>query len=96
MAAAVSGGGVYSGGSSIAGPPMIIGVPTINGTEPVGNDITKLAQIGQDKMAEGDFTAAQSAFRQYLDLNPDAKDRGDVYFLLGETYYVKGWLYGRG
>ncbi len=85
-----AGGGVYSGGSSIAGPPSIVGVPTINGAQPAGNDITKLAEIGQDKMSEGDFAGAQMAFRQYLDLNTEASDRGDVYFWLGETYYVKG------
>lgn len=82
-----SGGGVYQGGSSIAGPPTISGVPQTPAI--VSNDMQQLAQIGLDKMQEGDFTAAQSAFHQYLELNPDAADRGDVYYWLGETYYVK-------
>jgi len=78
--------GVYAGGSTFPPPPNIIG------NEPQtapGNDITQLAMIGQDRMNEGDFSGAQSAFQQYLDLNPDAADRGDVYFWLGETYYAK-------
>lgn len=83
------GGGVYQGGSSLPPPPVISGGST--GTEvSLGNDITKLAEIGQKKMAQGDFTAAQTAFKQYLELNPDAADKGDIEFWLGETYYVKG------
>lgn len=81
------GGGVYSNGSSIAGPPTITsGAPdALN-----GNDVAKLAEIGLEKMQEGNFSEAQTIFKQYLELNPEATDRGDVYYLLGETYYIKG------
>jgi len=85
----VYGGGVYADGSSIPPPPTIIGAPEPAPVNP-GNDITKLAQIGQDRMAEGDFTGSQSAFKQYLELNPGAADAGDVYFWLGESYFAKG------
>lgn len=78
--------GIYAGGSSFPPPPTIIGAEPIGGQS---NDMTQLAVIGQDRMNEGDFSGAQSAFQQYLDLNPDAADRGDVYFWLGETYYAK-------
>ena len=81
------GGGVYAGGSSIPGPPTIIGETD---TFSAVNDVTQLARLGQDKMREGDFAAAQTAFSQYLEFNPEAADRGDVYFWLGETYFVKG------
>ena len=81
------GGGVYSNGSSIAGPPTITGgAPNIAS----GNDVSKLAEIGLEKMQEGSFSQAQTIFKQYLQLNPDAGDRGDVYYWLGETYYIKG------
>jgi len=85
----VYGGGVYSNGSSLPSPPTIIGAPTPAPTSQ-GNDITKLAQIGQDRMAEGDFTGSQTAFKQYLELNPSAADAGDVHFWLGESYFAKG------
>lgn len=81
-----SASGIYTGGSTLPPPPTILE----NG-QPVNksNDISQLAMIGQERMNEGDFAGAQSAFQQYLDLNPDAPDRGDVYFWLGETYYAK-------
>jgi len=82
--------GVYAGGSSFPPPPTIIGGDL---AEVQGNDISGLALTllltGQELMNEGDFSGAQTAFQQYLDLNPDAADRGDVYFWLGETYYAK-------
>ena len=86
--------GIYAGGSSFPPPPTIIGeasnaTPNATPNATSGNDITQLAMIGQDRMNEGDFSGAQSAFKQYLDLNPNAADRGDVYFWLGETYFVK-------
>lgn len=82
------GGGVYSNGSSIPPPPTIVdGVP---GEPSLSNDVSNLNQIGHDRMAEGDFTGAQTAFRQYLEFSGNMTDRGDVYFWLGESYYVKG------
>jgi len=78
--------GIYAGGSFFPPPPTIIG-----GEQPEdqGNDVSRLAMVGQDLMREGDFSGAQTKFQQYLDLNPEASDRGDVYFWLGETYYAK-------
>jgi len=87
-----SGGGVYAGGSSIPGPPTITGgLPEDLSLAGAGqNDTTgELALVGLDKMNEGDFSGAQAAFLQYLELNPTAKDRGDVLFWLAETYYAK-------
>ncbi len=83
-------GGVYAGGTAIPRSPSTAELPA-SGTNNIGldNDISKLALVGQDRMNEGDFSGAQRAFQQYLDLNPDARDRGDVYFWLGETYYAK-------
>ena len=83
-------GGMYSNGSSIPGPPTILqgGAPVPQ--TPAGNDISQLAEIGIEKMQEGDFADAQIAFKQYLEMNADAPDRGDIYYWLGETYYIKG------
>ena len=83
-------GGVYSNGSVVPSPPTIVGQPKQPGTISLGQDLTMLAQIGHEKLNEGDFIGAQTAFKQYLELNPDAKDRGDINFWLGETYYVRG------
>ncbi len=76
--------GIYSGGSSFPPPPKIGG----DTSSKQGEDSSDLALIGQGRMNEGDFSGAQSAFLQYLDLKPDAQDKGDVYFLLGETYFA--------
>lgn len=54
------------------------------------NDISQLSKVGQTKLAEGDFSGAQTAFKQYLEFNPDAADAGEVNFWLGESYYVRG------
>lgn len=53
-------------------------------------DAAELGRIGQQKLAEGDFIGAQTAFKQYLQLNPDAAEAGETYFWLGETYFVRG------
>ena len=55
-----------------------------------GNDVSELSKVGQTKLAEGDFSGAQTAFKQYLQFNPDAGDAGEVNFWLGESYYVRG------
>lgn len=55
-----------------------------------GNDVAELGTIGQTKLAEGDFIGAQTAFKQYLDYNPDAADSGEMSFWLGESYFVRG------
>jgi len=54
------------------------------------NDVSQLTQVGQTKLAEGDFSGAQTAFKQYLEFNPDAGDAGEVNFWLGESYFVRG------
>lgn len=54
------------------------------------NDVDQLPAQGQQKLAEGDFAGAQTAFRQYLDIYPDADDSGDVFYWLGESYFVRG------
>jgi len=74
--------------SAIAGPPTTreVQLPLQDGS----NDIAGLPDQGRAKLAEGDFTGAQSLFEQYLTLSPDAPDAGDVSFWLGETYFVKG------
>lgn len=82
-----TGGSVYSNGSSIASPPSIVsGAPVAS--EPVSHDLSKLAEIGREQMSEGNFSDAQVSFKQYLDHNTDAPDRGEVYYWLGETHYV--------
>ena len=54
------------------------------------NDVSQLSTFGQTKLAEGDFSGAQTAFKQYLQFNPDAADAGEVNFWLGESYFVRG------
>lgn len=54
------------------------------------NDAAELSKLGQTKLAEGDFSGAQTAFKQYLQFNPDAADAGEVNYWLGESYYVRG------
>lgn len=57
------------------------------GSAPI--DASQLQIIGQEKLRAGDFTGAQLAFKQYIEVSPDAADVGDAYFWLGETYFVK-------
>lgn len=83
---------VYSGGptelSSVPAAPT-----TREVTIPVQEQYTDMAQLpetGKTKLAEGDFSGAQTAFKQYLDFNPDAPDAGEISYWLGEAYYVKG------
>jgi TolA-binding protein len=64
----VYGGGVYSDGSSLPPPPVILNGPTASIET---NDMTQLAQVGLDKLNQGDFSGSQSAFIQYLEYNPD-------------------------
>ena len=87
-------------------PAVIPGPPSVSETslplegagqsvvsEPVqttSNDIDQLPTQGRTKLAEGDFTGAQGLFQQYLTINPDAADAGEVNFWLGETFFVKG------
>lgn len=73
--------------SPVPGPPISKDV-----TIPIQGEYEALKVLpaqGKQKLAEGDFTAAQNAFAQYLNAIPDAPDAGEVSFWLGETYYVK-------
>jgi len=54
------------------------------------NDLSELGQIGKTKLAEGDFSGAQTALSQYLQFNPDAADAGEMQYWLGESYFVRG------
>jgi len=54
------------------------------------NNLGDLPGAGKTKLAEGDFLGAQTAFKQYLDINPSAPDAGEVNFWLGESYFVRG------
>lgn len=82
--------------TSIGGPPVmseqVIGVQSYGVQSYTQNQTGRdtLREDGQQKLAEGDFTGAQNAFRQYLDLYPEAGDAGEVSFWLGESYFVKG------
>jgi len=51
--------------------------------------MSELVTIGQDKLLAGDFSGAQLAFRQYIDLNPNAPDVANAYYWLGETHLVQ-------
>lgn len=53
-------------------------------------EAAKLPSEGKRLLAEGDFSGAQTAFKQYLTVNPDAADFGEVSFWLGEANFVKG------
>jgi len=53
-------------------------------------ELSALPDAGRTKLAEGNFAGAQSDFQQYLSLNPDAPDAGEVQYWLGESLYVRG------
>jgi len=63
---------------------------TIGVQQAYENDVTQLGKSGQTKLAEGDFVGAQTAFKQYLEFNPAATDKGEINFWLGESYFVRG------
>ncbi len=77
--------------AAIAGPPTTRELPlNLPPNSTAGNDISGLPDQGKAKLAEGDFSTAQTLFQQYLTLSPDAPDAGEVSFWLGETFFVKG------
>ena len=82
---------VTPGGSTLTQVPSapVFKEQTI-GVQQDYNDVAELSKVGQTKLAEGDFSGAQTAFKQYLQFNPDAADAGEVNFWLGESYYVRG------
>jgi tol-pal system protein YbgF len=82
---------IVSSGSTLSQIPSapVFKEQTI-GVQESYNDVSQLANVGQTKLAEGDFSGAQTAFKQYLQFNPDAADAGEVNFWLGESYYVRG------
>lgn len=84
------------GGTSSAGQPNAVspapsfGEQVISAQQYQGNNVGDLPDLGKTKLSEGDFSGAQTAFKQYLDINPDAPDSGEVSFWLGESYFVRG------
>lgn len=87
----------YSSQSTVTGGSTLSQIPSAPvfkeqtiGVQQDYNDVSQLSQVGQTKLAEGDFSGAQTAFKQYLEFNPDAADAGEVNFWLGESYYVRG------
>ena len=89
--------GTYSSGSTTTESGTLSQVPSAPvfreqtiGVQESYNDISELSKVGQTKLAEGDFSGAQTAFKQYLEFNPDAADAGEVNFWLGESYFVRG------
>ncbi|WP_084168923.1 tol-pal system protein YbgF [Hellea balneolensis] len=82
---------VYPGGETLSQIPSapVFKEQTI-GVQERYNDVSELSKVGQTKLAEGDFSGAQTAFKQYLEFNPNAADAGEVNFWLGESYYVRG------
>lgn len=83
------------GGQEGAGQPSSVPSAPVskNVTIPVQEDFARIEALpakGQQKLAEGDFLGAQNMFKEYLDLNPDAPNAGEVGYWLGETYFVRG------
>lgn len=84
------------GGTSSLGQPNAVspapsfGEQVIAAQQYEGNNVEDLPNLGKTKLSEGDFAGAQTAFKQYLDINPDAPDSGEVSFWLGESYFVRG------
>lgn len=70
--------------------PLVLGTGPQAATPQPTNDIAELGQAGKQLLAEGDFLGAQSAFKQYLQFNPDASDVGEMNYYLGESFYVRG------
>lgn len=58
------------------------------------NDAAQLGELGQTRLAEGDYAGAEEAFGQYLQFNPDAVDADVINFWLGEARYVRGQFNG--
>ena len=97
---------IYSGQPSNSGQPYFPSEGTFDPNQPnavspapsfgertIGvqqYDVETLPETGKQKLAEGDFSGAQTAFKQYLDIYPDASDAGEVNFWLGESYFVRG------
>ena len=82
-----------TGGTFDPNQPNAVSPPPSFGEQIIGvqqYNVEDLPETGKQKLAEGDFSGAQIAFRQYLDINPDASDAGDVNFWLGESYFVRG------
>lgn len=86
----------YVGGpatlSQIQGPPT---TRTENfvlppASENTANDATLLLEMGKSLLAEGDYSGAETALIQYLQVNTDATDRGEASFWLGESLFVQG------
>lgn len=75
------------GPTVLSGPSQSAPVPGEMGSAVV--DTAELQTIGRDKLLAGDFAGAELAFRQYIEINPNAPDVADAYFWLGESYLVR-------
>ncbi len=78
---------IYSGGDVIIDQSATYAAPTY--ADLAGVDMGQLQELGRERLLAGDFSGAQSAFKQYIDLNPDADDIGEAHFWLAETYFVR-------
>lgn len=83
--------GYYDGQPNAVSPAPSFGEQVIEAQQyNQGNNVSELPDIGKTRLAEGDFAGAQTAFKQYLDINPEAPNSGEVNYWLGESYFVRG------
>ena len=83
--------GSFSGQPNAVSPAPSFGEQVIAAQQyNQGNNVADLPDIGKTKLSEGDFVGAQTAFKQYLEINPDAANSGEVNYWLGESYFVRG------
>lgn len=85
--------------SALPTAPIFRSVPfslsSVSSGEPAGDHLTPeksekaLMDDGLQKLTEGDFLGAQKIFQTYLADYPQSDQLGEVYFWLGETYYVR-------
>ena len=58
--------------------------------ENAANDAVRLGGVGMMRLAEGDYSGAETAFIQYLQFYSDATDAGEINYWLGESHFVRG------
>ena len=77
--------------SGVISQPGLSPLPSTPTPSTGGNVValSELQDMGIQKLMGGDFTGAQLAFKQYIEVSPDASDVDEAYFWLGETYLVK-------
>ena len=84
-------GALPSQPSGVISQPGLAPLPASPDPNAGGNVValSELQDMGIQKLMGGDFTGAQLAFKQYIEVSPDASDVDEAYFWLGETYLVK-------